>query len=1428
MKKDSIPASPPPTVNTTTPNSPTTLSPKLPRDIINTQASNYRVAQACDRCRSKKIRCDGKRPTCSQCAAVGFECRITDKLIRRAFPRGYTESLEERVRELEAENRRLLALCDLKEQQINIVTQYSRAGSNPTAEHPQTSTGYGSNDNTTSTTTKNNNNNNNDYDNDGKNGESRDSDHDHDHDRDNDSNGSSHILNISQTNLILLNQTHRRRRHQHQQLRGPTVSQSGLNSPAASDYKQSEEKTMGYTRNEDIGVRNDLKDLVMDHSCDRILCDHDEAESPMDTAAKNMDSSRLQYNGDANSPTNKVNSGKLHLKPVSTRHTHNPESISFEQDEAPGLLAARALKSVKNHERSSQLTVLVALSIPRSTFEILFVPQLLAKVRDLFGFTSKHCLYTVTLLSSLKYKWPPPNSNGRINKSQGVPPKRDKDTSSLLRDTNLWDIDDIQRFLKEVLRFNIFTEGISIKSDNDNIDDSGNAKIKSKGKDKHANANANANDDLCLTLDEIDELVSLYFEHCSGLIPVLNKDEFDMFYNDFKQNLKQSAASNGTAFPSPFDRIVQFNCKFFACLLVVICQMGILAKIKNERNTSEKLLRLCAYYHNLIPCISQNPYFTLSTTSIKSLQLFALIFFYYLNCGDIIQIYTLRGKVICMEQQLRLQRCPSAVLTVSGSSVSSFEESNRRFLFWTIYYLDVFASLQLGIPRLIKDYEIECALPLAEKGSNTTSNDNQAASPNTVKLEGQVTHFSLALLRFSKILGSIMDRIFERNMAESATESMALIYENALDNWRSSLPSQYLFKLDVNGSIDLSEAAPKTTVEFEKMVLVFLYFLARCVIHLPIFATTALSHGSPADSNSSSGNKYSSSYVSLQQATNTMLHAYRAISGRYVALPINLAKSITRFSLISLQGSLDYIKGGSLYIDNKNLLLGVIQNLEADRKLDLPGAISWDSLRLFDLTVTLFLHGVNVKPQKLNKILEKRLNYYNKLMGEQPTKNFDLDPLKVIEESDSSQAEEAVPAKVENDLNRDMSPPTHKDERDVHHSEGPLTKKLKTKHEGHLPLESIPPKNENVVSPELTQTVFAEAMQLDPVVNQNLLQPGGQNPGGFFTNGEDMNMRHTISKSSNTEAANNTYASNRGNATLGTTDTGNNVGSNTKSNSKHINSVSNFDRIVNVPSWADFFSGLQSVLPPSNNFGSVPPGVADNSGQLSTRDTTLTNQSNNANNNSLLNMFMLMNGENVSQQYGGQFGKGSNVYGMADPTSNGGYPVVSFGDNVISGSHMSDFNLNAMTSDFFNPVTDFGHVVDASLGLAPLLIAEEGGVEHSDQMAQGDTMLNLGQEEASYMGPSGIGDYSRNNLNNRVITDTGDQGNGVGNNEPGLMIEAPRRFGSGNNLTPPPGSYSNTDGDGQQESQNDIHYSYARRNKNTGAIVDLYNWQNSK
>ncbi|KAL3232504.1 Protein SIP4 [Nakaseomyces bracarensis] len=59
-----------------------------------------RHSQACDRCRLKKIKCDGLQP-CSQCSKIGYNCITSDKLTRRGLPKGYTELLEKEVVKLQ-------------------------------------------------------------------------------------------------------------------------------------------------------------------------------------------------------------------------------------------------------------------------------------------------------------------------------------------------------------------------------------------------------------------------------------------------------------------------------------------------------------------------------------------------------------------------------------------------------------------------------------------------------------------------------------------------------------------------------------------------------------------------------------------------------------------------------------------------------------------------------------------------------------------------------------------------------------------------------------------------------------------------------------------------------------------------------------------------------------------------------------------------------------------------------------------------------------------------------------------------------------------------------------------------------------------------------------------------------------------------------
>ncbi|KAG9999399.1 hypothetical protein KCU78_g15926, partial [Aureobasidium melanogenum] len=62
-----------------------------------------RIARACDMCRKKKIKCDGKMPKCSHCQNYKTECIFTQVEKKRQPPKGakYIEGLENRLARME-------------------------------------------------------------------------------------------------------------------------------------------------------------------------------------------------------------------------------------------------------------------------------------------------------------------------------------------------------------------------------------------------------------------------------------------------------------------------------------------------------------------------------------------------------------------------------------------------------------------------------------------------------------------------------------------------------------------------------------------------------------------------------------------------------------------------------------------------------------------------------------------------------------------------------------------------------------------------------------------------------------------------------------------------------------------------------------------------------------------------------------------------------------------------------------------------------------------------------------------------------------------------------------------------------------------------------------------------------------------------------
>ncbi|KAF2758056.1 hypothetical protein EJ05DRAFT_500573 [Pseudovirgaria hyperparasitica] len=93
----------------------TQMPPSLSGNMFNEDDLNYeggdqgdskrrRIARACDQCRRKKIKCDGKQPSCTHCQNYKTECVFTQVEKKRQPPKGakYIEGLENRLGRMES------------------------------------------------------------------------------------------------------------------------------------------------------------------------------------------------------------------------------------------------------------------------------------------------------------------------------------------------------------------------------------------------------------------------------------------------------------------------------------------------------------------------------------------------------------------------------------------------------------------------------------------------------------------------------------------------------------------------------------------------------------------------------------------------------------------------------------------------------------------------------------------------------------------------------------------------------------------------------------------------------------------------------------------------------------------------------------------------------------------------------------------------------------------------------------------------------------------------------------------------------------------------------------------------------------------------------------------------------------------------------
>ena len=606
-----------------------------------------------------------------------------------------------------------------------------------------------------------------------------------------------------------------------------------------------------------------------------------------------------------------------------SKMTQEPNSLYQNQPvldikEPPGLTASKIIQNNQNSKGPFQnITLLVSLASPRSTMEVLFSTQLIAKIGLTFGFLNRECLYTSKLLSSLKDDF---ERLDEKNESFCVVGK--------LLNQNV-DLKDINDFI------GLFEFFFTI-------------------------------DNKLLSFQEIENLVNIYFDNWSTIVPIFLKLEFLKTFKKFQADyLKYKQNSSDNSFGNR-DTLTPINYKLFMCKLLVMIQMGLSSKNKPSHQLQ-----------NLIKLLIKNPIFHANNTSISSLQFLTLALHLFSSTSTQEQIlYHLRSLNCMMVQQLRLHRCPQSIVNAQGQQSNIVHRRTRRLLFWSNYILDCLVSFQLGVPRLIKDDDSEVMLPFDE--------------PLLEGVDAKVEPVGLQILKLGLIFGGVLDGLFKSfNKFEKANE--LLKQEFSLENWYNNLPEQLSFEINAEGNINLEllEIDLLETKDYGKFNLMFVYFFVKSMIHLTLVSVGGEfgKDFNTVDNNLEVGGgmippSKVDSYIKLHQYSEVLLHLI-SISYKLnykIALPFFIPNLVVKFSLLGLERTLEYKKSCELFLQYRKLIETLVDQMTSFKKLDCKsvhgavGSLSWYSIKLFDITLSLLLL-VNTKESKETKeYFEKRVN----------------------------------------------------------------------------------------------------------------------------------------------------------------------------------------------------------------------------------------------------------------------------------------------------------------------------------------------------------------------------------------------------------------------------------------------------------------------
>lgn len=247
-----------------------------------------------------------------------------------------------------------------------------------------------------------------------------------------------------------------------------------------------------------------------------------------------------------------------------------------------------------------------------------------------------------------------------------------------------------------------------------------------------------------------DQLINIFFQEWAPLFPVLHRPTFLTLYERYVGD-----------YDSVTDKaeIAQLNLVF-----------GIAALSSGTRSSAE-LESFEGQWKAAVDSI-------ITDNSMVTLQALILAQMFCVQQGDFTRLQTYKGLSTSLSARLGLHQSQKRF------ALGTLTCETRKKVFWTLYTVDSFTAVALGLPKHLKDEDVHCEYPVDADDEYVTEKGF------TPTLPGESTKLSsaLALFRAARILSKILLEVFPAKTSYDLSLKKLGELSDELDGWSNSLP----------------------------------------------------------------------------------------------------------------------------------------------------------------------------------------------------------------------------------------------------------------------------------------------------------------------------------------------------------------------------------------------------------------------------------------------------------------------------------------------------------------------------------------------------------------------------------------------------------------------------------------------------------------